>query len=213
MDLRGLALRDLPHVYPLREDSWLLAASVEVHRGETVLEVGCGRGLASLAAARAGGKVVASDRNPFALQGVRSAAHDLGLHLALVRCDLMSGLRTFDVIMFNPPYLRTRPEEQDPDPWVDLALDGGPDGLATIRRFLAQLPDHLACRGRAYLLQAAFPGGSFPELPLRGLKLLRVAGTRELPAERLRVLELTAAAAEGTTGGPEPPHSPRNLTP
>lgn len=198
MDLRGLTgLSPLPHVYPVREDSLLLASSARVERGEQVLEVGCGRGLAALAAARAGARVVAADRNPFAVRGLREEARQRGIDLEVLRTDLFGGVGRFDVVMCNPPYLPTGAGEHDPDRWHDLALDGGPDGHEVVRRFLSELPQHLRPKGRGYLLVASLPSAPVrvPGLPVPapGLRVHDLVGDRSLPGETLWVLELRLA--------------------
>jgi release factor glutamine methyltransferase len=143
----------LAEVYPAREDSRLLARFARPRRGDLVLEIGCGRGLASLAAARHGARlVVATDLNPAALRAVYRRARAEELPLEVLRTDLAAGLRRFDLILSNPPYLPTAGSERDTDPWVDLALDGGPDGCRVTARLLRTLPGHLAEGGRAYVL-------------------------------------------------------------
>jgi predicted nicotinamide N-methyase len=56
-------------------------------RGRRVLEIGCGLGLPSLAAAAAGGRVLASDRAPDAVEAVRRNATRNGLELEAALCD------------------------------------------------------------------------------------------------------------------------------
>jgi release factor glutamine methyltransferase len=140
-------------VYPPREDSLLLAkfAAVPAARAR-VLEIGAGTGLSSLTAARVGAAVVATDLNPFALRLLGRRAREEGLEIALVRTDLAAGLGRFDRILANPPYLPTRPEERDPDPWHNLALDGGPDGCRVLERLVEQLDEHLTPTGEAFVV-------------------------------------------------------------
>ena len=194
MEISGLHPPSLDHVYPVREDSLLLATSAHVRPGERVAEVGCGSGLASLAAARSGAQVVATDLNPYALAGLREESLRLGLSVHCVRTDLLSGLRSFHAILFNPPYLPTPPGERDADPWDALALDGGPDGQQTLWRFLASAPSHLLPGGRVYLLWARIrgqvPAESLPSTLGREGWNARNVGSRSLPAEELEVLEL-----------------------
>ncbi|MBO4267469.1 MAG: peptide chain release factor N(5)-glutamine methyltransferase [Lachnospiraceae bacterium] len=72
--------------------------------------------------------------------------------------DLYDGIapdRKFDVIISNPPYIRSAdiaelmPEVRDHEPL--LALDGGDDGLIFYRRIAVSAPDHLVRGGRIFL--------------------------------------------------------------
>jgi len=139
-------------VYPPREDSQLLVPFAEVPPGTLVLEVGAGTGLAALAAARRGARVVATDLNPHALRLLRRRARTDGVDLGLVRADLARGLGRFDRLLANPPYLPTRPEERDPDRWHNLALDGGPDGCRVTARLVRELDQHLTPGGVAFVV-------------------------------------------------------------
>jgi release factor glutamine methyltransferase len=151
--MTGRRSQDVPEVYPVREDSRLLARFARPRRGERVLEIGCGRGAAALVSARHGAsEVVATDLNPAALRALLRRARSEGLPLSVVRTDLAAGVRRFNLILSNPPYLPTLPSERDPNRWVNLALDGGPDGCRVTARLLATLPGHLARGGRAYVL-------------------------------------------------------------
>ena len=187
-------------IYPVREDSRLLLPFAKNIRGLRVLEIGCGRGAVALAAAREGARVVATDLNPHALRTVRDVALDERLEVELVRTDLAAGLSTFDRIFANPPYLPTPAAARDPDRWINLALDGGPDGLSTTRRLFEEIPNHLAEHGRGYLVLSSRQSS-------RALTALidaaRAAGrgARDIAQhtmgdERLTVLELT----RGTDG-------------
>ena len=76
------------------------------------------------------------------------ARYRLGRRIRLVRSDLFSALngRRYDLIACNPPYvnaasMRTLPREYRHEPV--LALAGGADGLAMVRRILAGAADHL----------------------------------------------------------------------
>jgi release factor glutamine methyltransferase len=181
-------------VYPFREDSALLLPFAEGAAGLRVLELGCGEGRAALAAARAGARVVATDLNPAALAAVQAAARQSGLAVGAVRTDLFAGLRRFDRVLANPPYLPTPRAARDPDPWANLALDGGSDGLQVTARLVAGLPDHLTERGRGYLLVSSRQDPDAVERlwesVRRGGGSVRAVASRELGGERLTVVEL-----------------------
>ena len=79
--------------------------------------------------------------------------HRLSDRLQLVESDLFSALDppgAFDLIVSNPPYvpadhlsgLQREVRHEPPG-----ALDGGPDGLAVIRRLLKEAPDFLPAKG------------------------------------------------------------------
>ncbi len=135
-------------VYPPAEDSFLLlrAALREVRPADRVLEVGTGSGYVGASVLGRAASVVATDINPYAVECARARG------LAAVRTDLFAGLSgPFDLVLFNPPYLPTLPEERIDD-WLEYALDGGPTGRATIERFIADLGRVLAPFGRVLLL-------------------------------------------------------------
>lgn len=122
------------------EDSYLLAEHAAVGPGRTVLELGCGAGVASLVAARSGARVVATDANPAAVRLVRANARENGLQVDGVVADLLDGVRLdgVDRLLTNPPYLPTVPEERVVGP-LNLAFDAGPDGMVLLRRLAETL--------------------------------------------------------------------------
>ena len=129
-----------------------------------VLELGTGSGAPVLAVAseRPGHAYFASDRSPAALRAARANAIRNGLEgpVRFFCGDWLSPLRAdappFDLIFSNPPYIASR---EIPDLQIEvarfeprLALDGGPDGLAAIRRLIRETPAFLR-RGGALLLE------------------------------------------------------------
>ena len=141
-------------VYCPAEDSFLLlrAALGEVRPTDRVLEVGTGSGYVAAGLLGRAAAVVATDINPFAVGCARARG------LAAVRTDLAAGLcGPFDLILFNPPYLPTAPEERIND-WLEYALDGGPTGRVVIERFVAEIGRVLAPFGRVLLLVSSLTG-------------------------------------------------------
>jgi release factor glutamine methyltransferase len=147
----------MPHdpsqVYTPDADTYLLldAARTDVKAGDRVLEVGTGSGLIAAELTKVT-RVVATDISPHAVLCARKKG------VAVVQNDLFCGIRnSFDVILFNPPYLPTKPEERIDD-WLEHALDGGLNGRVVIERFSADVNRVLAPGGRILLLVSSLTG-------------------------------------------------------
>jgi release factor glutamine methyltransferase len=144
---------DARQVYIPEADTYLLldAARAEVKPGDRVLEIGTGSGLIAAELARVTG-VVATDINPHAVLCAREKG------VAVVQNDLFCGIQsTFDLILFNPPYLPTQPEERIDD-WLEHALNGGESGRVVIERFAVHVGRVLAPGGRILLLISSLTG-------------------------------------------------------
>lgn len=124
-----------------------------------VVDVGTGSGAIALAIKkeRPAVEVWAVDRSPEAAAVARGNAERLGLAVEVVEGDLLAPVAAhapFAVIVSNPPYIPSgdiaalQPEvRKEPLP----ALDGGPDGLALIRRLITDAPPLLADAGALIL--------------------------------------------------------------
>jgi release factor glutamine methyltransferase len=145
-----------------------------------VLDVGTGSGAIaiSLACTLPGAAIIATDASDAALNLARRNARRHGVleRIAFRSGDLLEPLDApVNLIVANLPYVKTidwsalPPEIRDHEP--RLALDGGPDGLDVIRRFLDQAPHYLQPGGAIALefgpgqsevllalARAAFPG-------------------------------------------------------
>ncbi len=179
-------------VYEPAEDTFLLmrAALEEVRPADSVLEMGCGRGLISCELTSKARRVIATDINPHALRMARK------MGIETVRADLFRGIGArFDLILFNPPYLPTGSQDRL-EGWLNLAFDGGVSGRETINPFLEDLGDHLAPRGRALLLVSTLSGLSEIEVKAKneGLEAMVVAREKYF-FEELVVLRLRPAGA------------------
>jgi release factor glutamine methyltransferase len=144
---------DINQIYAPEADTYLLldAARLETKPGEHVLEVGTGSGIIATELAAIAG-VVATDINPHAALCAREKGIDI------VQSDLFAGIRnTFDLIIFNPPYLPTLPEERIDD-WLEYALDGGTSGRDVILKFAEDVGRVLAPGGRILLLISSLTG-------------------------------------------------------
>jgi release factor glutamine methyltransferase len=122
--------------------SGVLATEIEQRKpaGQTVLDVGCGSGLLSLAAARAGATVTAVDVNVEAVRTTAANATANGLDVEVLQSDLFASLlgRRFDLVVVNPPYFAKDPADDAERAWF-----AGAD-LGYFEQFFAGLGDHLA---------------------------------------------------------------------
>ncbi|MCL7412180.1 MAG: class I SAM-dependent methyltransferase [ANME-2 cluster archaeon] len=154
INYRNKTIQILPDVYEPAEDSFLLVdALLEIIRdNDSLLEVGCGSGIVSVFAKDHCKNVLATDINPHAVHCALLNGIDV------VMTDLFACIKgTFDIVVFNPPYLPTSTEDQVGG-WDDLMLNGGPDGRDTIRRFVADVGNHLDPDGQVLLLISSLTG-------------------------------------------------------
>jgi release factor glutamine methyltransferase len=130
-------------------------------RGSTgrALDLGTGSGCLALALAdeAAYDEVVGIDRSPAALALARENGTRTGLSVRWVLGDWVkpvSGER-FDVIVTNPPYIAAgelRALHSSVRDWEpEMALNGGPDGLAEARRILTLAPAILRAGGWLFM--------------------------------------------------------------
>lgn len=143
----------------------------EQSRWLTIADVGtgCGNIAVTLALRLPQAQIFALDLSAPALEVAQQNArrHQAAHRITFLQGDLLAPLpQPVDLMVANLPYVRD--DELDPllaevRPGVfagepELALRGGPDGLAPLRRFLAQAPAHLR-PGGAIFLEVAYDQG------------------------------------------------------
>jgi D-alanine-D-alanine ligase len=135
-----------------------LANHIDVRPGDCVLDLGCGSGVLSIAAARLGARLVmATDLNPDALDATRTNALKNGVDDKLVTLASSwydgleehilktHGIRQFDVIIATPP--------QTPGPRAFGPKYGGPHGIDKLLAVIEGAPPFLEPKdGRLWLL-------------------------------------------------------------
>ncbi|WP_025322703.1 peptide chain release factor N(5)-glutamine methyltransferase [Deferrisoma camini] len=159
----SLRFRVAPGVLVPRPETELLVEAALEGTADTgrVLDLGTGSGCVVVAflRERPGWTGVGVDASAEALEVARENAGSLGVadRLELRQGDLFGpvGGERFDRIVSNPPYVPTA-ELETLEPEVNRfeprgALDGGPDGLAVIRRIAAAAAGFLAPGGRLVL--------------------------------------------------------------
>lgn len=156
------------------------------------LDVGTGSGAIALAVKQTfpAARVTATDRSAAALAVARLNAARLGLDVRFVESDWFAQLQgeRFDVIVSNPPYVRSAqvagPLAHEPR----LALDGGVDGLDAYRVLLAGGKERLAAGGILALEHGADQRGALVSLAAE--HGWRVAAAHDDLSGRPRVLVL-----------------------
>ncbi len=157
-----------------RQDTECLVeeALIDTADGDRVLDLCTGSGCILLSIMHYKNDIegVGTDISPAALQVARLNAERLEKSATFVESDLFEQLSTglgaqasdtsdaipqFDLIVSNPPYIRSdvietlEPEVKDHEP--RCALDGGSDGLVFYRRIIADAPAFLRKGGRLML--------------------------------------------------------------
>jgi release factor glutamine methyltransferase len=161
---------------PRPETELLVEAALEaLPPGGAALDLCTGSGVVgiTLALERPGARVVAADVSGDAVDVAQANATRLGASVGIRQGDLFEAVAgvpfPFDVIVANPPYVPSaelprlsREVQREPR----LALDGGPDGLALIRRIVAGAPARLAPGGTLLVEMHESHAGIVPRLCL-----------------------------------------------
>ena len=183
-EFRGVRVRLTDSVFVPRPETetlveWALALlPAPGSRRLLAIDVGTGSGCiaCALASERADLDVVAVDVSPAAAAVAREnvRALDLAGRVKVLAADLFAGVRDIraDLIVSNPPYLPSAlmpelpPEVRIHEP--RLALDGGSDGLAVIRRIATAARSYLRPSGALVLETAGGDQASAAAALLRG---------------------------------------------
>jgi release factor glutamine methyltransferase len=157
----GLSFEVSPAVLiPRPETELIVETSLELFperlANVTIADVCTGSGCLAVALAceRPQARLAAIDISGAALDVARLNAvrHGVGDRVRFVRANILDCVTDcFDLIVANPPYVpdgeraSLQPEVRDHEP--ELALFGGRDGLAVVRRLVEQAPSRLNDRG------------------------------------------------------------------
>ncbi len=157
------------HGYRAATDPVLLAAACPAEAGQSVLELGCGVGVAALClGARVSVQVTGIELQADYAELARRNARDNGIKLDVVDGDLAQmpetlRARSFDHVMLNPPFFGPGAQAEDPgrargrqeqtalSVWIDAALRRlKPKGFLTLIMLTERLPEVIvALDGRA----------------------------------------------------------------
>ena len=160
----GLMFKITPEVLiPRPESEWLVETGMNWLRDNPArricLDLGTGSGCLGVAAAKSipDLKVIAMDKSYSALLIARENArrHQVQDRIDFIAADLLKGVSIqVDLAIANLPYIPSEKLKGLPVYQTEPlnALDGGPDGLSYIRKFLDDLPD-LVTPGGLVLLE------------------------------------------------------------
>jgi release factor glutamine methyltransferase len=150
-------LTRLPGVYIPQDDTWLLVnalAAAGIRPGAHVLDIGCGTGALSIAAARTRpASITAADVSRRAVYSARINTVLYGVSARIERGDaleLVAG-RTFDLILANPPYV---PGVAERPRGRNRAWDAGLDGREMLDRLCVNAPLLLAPGGTMLMVHS-----------------------------------------------------------
>ena len=114
-----------------------------------ILDLGCGSGAIGLTlkSILKDSEVTLTDISKEALEVARLNANNLNLDVTFIESDWFSNIKLekYDIIVSNPPYIRTNEEIEEivRDNEPSLALYGGIDGLDCYRKILANIKPYL----------------------------------------------------------------------
>lgn len=149
----GLDFEVAPKVLIPRHDTEALVQESisRTGKGAKILDIGVGSGCIAVALAKnlPDADVSGVDLSPEALELTERNAKRHGVSVSLFRGSLFEPFKDleFDLIVSNPPYIRSsdiatlQPEVRDYEPRG--ALDGGADGLDYYRLIIPEAPGHL----------------------------------------------------------------------
>ncbi|MQL54814.1 HemK2/MTQ2 family protein methyltransferase [Acidianus ambivalens] len=186
IEFNGIKLCINDEVYEPAEDTEFLLSIVKIKKGEKVIEIGSGSGILSIISAKMGGKVYSIDINPFASLATLCSSKLNNLDIDVINCDMLTCLRniTFDVGIFNPPYL---PFEEYDD-WIKYSWSGGKSGSEVLVDFI----NTISAR-RLYILYSSL---SNEDKILEAIRKRKMVINRKIEKtfgfERLIALELNA---------------------
>jgi release factor glutamine methyltransferase len=151
----GLEFDVSPHVLIPRQDTEILVEeALKLCEGKKVLDMCTGSGCIIISIAKLGKSagVAAVDISAEALNVAKGNAAKNEVKVEFIESDLFEKVEgDYDIIVSNPPYIRTKvmeelmPEVKDHEPVI--ALDGSKDGLYFYRKITASLKQHLRSGG------------------------------------------------------------------
>jgi len=145
-------------IYQPAEDSYLLSevlSKEKINKKIKILDMGSGSGIQTETLISQGVKpqnITIVDINPEAVYLLQEKFRQS----KVIKSNLFENIKgSFDLIIFNPPYL---PENKQEPKESRLATTGGKKGSELIMQFLEQAKSHLNENGKIFLLISSLTG-------------------------------------------------------
>ncbi|XP_050448241.1 methyltransferase N6AMT1 [Cataglyphis hispanica] len=162
----NLSEEELKTVYDPSEDSYLLIDALEadleiLHAMKPVicLEIGSGSGIVitalAMALKRYNAHCIAIDINPDACRATKRTSIVNSVDVDVLHMNLLDCIQvrcTFDVILFNPPYVVTEYEEVLDNRLIFKTWAGGKNGRQVMEQIFTIIPKILSDAGLFYLV-------------------------------------------------------------
>jgi release factor glutamine methyltransferase len=160
-----------------------------IRPGAEVLDMGCGSGVCAIAAARYAQRVVAVDINPAAVRctQINALINAQEIKIEVAQGDLFSPVkgRCFDIVLFNPPFIRGMPGSDADRAWRSMDV---------AERFAAGLTEHLTPSGFALVLLSTYGDASEFVRQFRRWNFdISIVAQRAFVNEKLTLLRLRQA--------------------
>lgn len=157
MNYKNIEYVECDEVYPPAEDTFLLIDNLKVEDEMDVLEIGGGTGLVSIFASLKANQVTVTDINPHAIKCIEANIKlNKKDNIHVLKSNLFENITsTYDLILFNTPYLPVDSEEQNSDDIYSKAWDGGVDGRSVIDEFLHQVKNYLKPNALIQIVQSS----------------------------------------------------------
>jgi methylase of polypeptide subunit release factors len=171
-------------LYLPSDDSIFLADIVSLYRGILALEIGTSSGTILRELSKNFSFVVGTDIDFDSLKNVVMMSRND----RVICCDVASALQNvkFDLIVFNPPYLRNTINN------VDKSVDGGPSGIEVSIHFLTSAIDKLNSQGKILMLVSSLSdSGKLDGFITKNNLVMKKIAQKELFYETLQIIELS----------------------
>ena len=179
LDLQPNYLKINDEEYPPSEDTFFLAENIEDKKGDFALDIGSGSGYLTKLLSENFSFVVGTDINYEALK------HQTYKTKNLVCCNSSDALKEskFDFIICNLPYLAT-------DKILDIATDGGPEGLEIPLKIIKSAIPCLNTSGKFLFVTSSLSNyfGLIDAIKKQGLRA-KIIAKKKLFFEELIIIE------------------------